>query len=281
MRLFNELYKTIINETSVAPASDEDFNPSNGMSEEEVTGLIILIRKTLYERNRFFWYTLKDMPIKIVAPNSHIRTAAVDQFRNLYFNPLFVQQILEGFSGDMSEGTDPFTFLVAHEIYHVVNRTFERKHDRDIVLSDGSGQTFTLWNIATDFEMNDQLKWTWGISPPAIKGEEIGLLTTQDGYGQFMGKTYMIRGKSAERIYAEIARDLPEPDNDCSDGSCNNPPSTKIKIGDIVKLRGEDRFGEVVDIKKGEAVLKEISKEEAYKKVKEGGAGSGGGGIRK
>ena len=295
MKLFNNLYKVILEEVDKpAPSreskSSEPAIPKEVASEieritrevegkkdtslpskEEVEGMIIMIRKHLFNASPYFWHVLKSMPIRIVHPNSRYKTAAVDQYRNLYFNPKFIQDILEGQEETGGTGYDPFTFLVAHEVYHVVNRTFERQQDRRAVLVGGSGDKHNLWNIATDFEMNDQLKWKWNIIPPTIKGEEVGLTTDKDGNTVFLGKKYQIRHKSAEMIYAEILKNVPkryiqgDGDDSDEDGGGGSRP---IQIGDIVKEKGKDVFGEVVDIKDGEAVLKTISKEEAYRKVR-------------
>ena len=189
-------------------APDQEPAPENQghFSPQEVRDMAVYLRKVLYETNRYFWHVLKDMPILIVNPDDRqLPTMAVDQFRNLYINPRFATKILDGFideSGKIITHNNPFTFVIAHEVYHVVNRTFERQHDRNIVLQAGD-QKVTLWNIATDFEMNDELQWQWKLPPP-----KDGLLTNEQGIGEFMGKTYQIRGKSAERIYAEILKDL-------------------------------------------------------------------------
>lgn len=291
MKLFNNLYKIILEEVDRSPRKSKSSEPEmprevageiegvmrelKGEKEtplptkEEVEGMIILIRKHLFNASPYFWHVLKSMPIRIVHPDSRVQTAAVDQYRNLYFNPKFIQDILEDHEGKGGTGYDPFTFLVAHEVYHVVNRTFERQQDRNAVLVDSSGNTHSLWNIATDFEMNDQLKWKWNIIPPTIKGEEVGLITDKDGYAVFLDQKYQIRHKSAEMIYAEILKNVPNKNiHSDGEGDSEDGRNRPIRIGDIVKEKGKDIFGEVVDIKNGEAVLKTISKEEAYRKVR-------------
>ena len=101
----------------------------------------------------------------------------------------------------------------------------------------------------------------------------------------FNGKKYNFRGKPAERIYNELAKDIPKSDRpggpdgkpgpgepDGKPGGLDGKPGPggkqEIKIGSIVKIKGADSFGEVVDIKNGEAIIKEISKEEAYGRFK-------------
>lgn len=278
MRPFSFYYNTIIKEAAEPelPADEESSTASEdtskrGWTPEKVEGLIALVKGKLKQANPYFWHLLKSMPVLIVDPKtSDIKTAAVDQYRNLYFNPVFVQQILEHYNASEDNkvtGTDPFTYLVAHEIYHVVNRTFERQKDRDIMLVDKDGNPgSSLWNIATDFEMNDELSWRWGITPPIINGQPVGCLTDKDGNAFFNNKQYNFRNKPAERIYAELAKDIPEGEGK---GRKRRPGDGNIGIGDIVKEKGTDVFGEVVDIKGGEAVIKQISKEEAYKKAKQ------------
>lgn len=272
MKLFNELYRSILLETKIAPDPSNQNNQTSGdvWSPEKVQGLVVLVKKSLEKANPYFSYLLRSMPVKIVAPTSEIQTAAVDQYRNLYFNPVFVQQILDHYTTENENkvtGTDPFTYLVAHEIYHVVNRTFERQKGRSIMISGLGGQKSSLWNIATDFEMNDELSWRWGITPPIINGVSVGCTTDANGNAKFNGKTYNFRGKPAERIYNELAKDIP-PGDGGDGGSGSGGSNPVIKPGSIVKGKGKDIFGEVVDIVNGEAIIKQISKEEAYRKAK-------------
>jgi hypothetical protein len=295
MNLFNKAYKSfleevdnydklvhtkIINDVPKPTEVSNDEEDSSLPTKEEVEGMIIMIKRHLFTASPYFWHMLKSMPIRIVAPDSDIQTAAVDQYRNLYFNPKFIRDILEGQEDQGGTGYDAFTFLVAHEVYHVVNRTFERQQDRTMIIVDGGGGKHSLWNIATDFEMNDQLKWKWNIQPPMINGREVGLTTNKDGIANFAGRDYVIRSKSAEMIYAEIARNIPkiniyDGDSDDDDDGGGDPEggdgesgkSRPLRVGDIAKQKGKDVFGEIVDIKDGEAVIKQISKEEAYRKI--------------
>jgi len=242
---------------------------SDHLSKDEIRNLVMLVRKVLYQTNRYFWYILKDMPIIIVSPdNKQIRTGAVDQYRNLYLNPRFVQEILSDHldeNGNIKIQDDPFTFLIVHEIYHIVNRTFERQGDRDAMLQYPNGQQVSLWNVATDFEMNDQLKWKWEIKSPTKAGKEVGLQTDEKGVAEFAGHKYQIRGKSAERIYAEIAANTPKSkDKQPQSGKGDD----KVEIGDIIKQRGSDTYGEVTDIVNDEVIITPLTKEEAYDRVK-------------
>jgi len=269
-RVYAKLIRLIEQDTSkVVGNQDTSSVVSDHLSKDEVRNLVMLVRKVLYQTSRYFWYILKDMPIIIVSPdNKQIRTGAVDQYRNLYLNPRFVQEILSDHldeNGNIKIQDDPFTFLIAHEIYHIINRTFERQGDRDAMIQYPDGRQVSLWNVATDFEMNDILKWKFNLKSPTKAGKEVGLQTDEKGFAEFAGHKYKIRGKPAERIYAEIAANTPKSkDKQPQSGKGDD----KVEIGDIIKQRGSDTYGEVTDIINDEVIITPLTKEEAYDRVK-------------
>ncbi len=81
---------------------------------------------------------LNKLNVRIVNSNDPIvDTMAVDPVGNIYVNPKFSNELTDG----------EFYGVLAHEAMHHANGTFWRKKNRD----------HTLWNIATDAQMN------WGL----------------------------------------------------------------------------------------------------------------------
>lgn len=100
-----------------------------------------------------------------------VRVAAVDPvLQEIYLNPL---------AGLDAEET---RFVIAHELLHVALRHHSRRLDRDPY----------LWNVATDYMIND-----WLIQMRVGRPPGIGFLHDPE-----------LRDLSSEEIYARIARDL-------------------------------------------------------------------------
>jgi hypothetical protein len=119
----------------------------------------------------------------------------------------------------------------------------------------------SLWNIATDAEINDELMYKWGYS--LIKN---GIITTTDGRLEINGQAFSVRGKTPERIYREIESSFPK-DEDSQGGA--PPPAPPLEPGDIVYDEASGKYGEIVaiDPKTGDATIAEITKEEAKSRV--------------
>lgn len=300
MRLFNEQFKRILskypNDVGAKKAlifleqgpSKEDEK----WTQERVKKFIEGLRFTVRKRNPYFGYLLDKVPIIIVSPSDkHIRTMAVDQNHNLYINPIFTQHIMSGsiksFYDDetvkskteeeepedgsyyaLPDGEKAFLGIIAHELMHVFKDHVARmtKNYRRIVKY--YGQTVSLWNLATDAEINDELVYKWGYS--LVEG---GITPNPDGTLEIFDKIINVRGKTPERIYREMESLLPPP-----------PPKEPLELGDIVYDPKTKQYGEIVTIDEatGEAKIAEMTREEAKARVMEqsgmrtNGRGTGG-----
>lgn len=258
---------------SGAPAVNYDV-----WDEERVKKFIKGLRFQVKKRNPYFGFLLENVNIIVVDPKSKdFRTMAVDGSGNLYINPLFAGNLVSGVeksiwdqatvdkvkaqkdpndtSGvdydSLSPGEKVFMGIIAHEIMHIYKNHVDRMGDRTKLIELGPGNVCTLWNIATDIEINDELLYKWGYS--LIKN---GIITNEKGEFEQNGKTYQCRGLSPERIYRMLLADLPPPQ-----------PLT-INVGDIVYDTASKKYGEVISIdSKGVAKIGELTREEAKKRV--------------
>jgi len=271
---FNLLYESLIKQFTFSRTLLENFNydmndkPSDnsGYTPEEIGDLIDILRSVIYQSNLYFFHILKDMPIIMLPPDSKsCPTMKVNKNRNLFINIGFANELLEGYidsSGKVTNHNNPFTYVIAHEIYHIVNKTFERQHNRTRMLTSKSGRKISLWNIATDFEMNDLLSLAKSEGGFELTPPKSGCLTDEKGNATFNGFNYNFRGKSAERIYDEIEVDLPEEEGDDGDPG-------PLEVGQIVKVKNKI-YGEITAIDEhGNAEVEPISEQEALKRLKE------------
>lgn len=294
MRLFNEKFKELLglypNDASCERAlifleQDKPTASESKWTEERVKKFVSGLRFTVRKRNPYFGHLLDKVPIIVVSPNDpYIQTMAVDKDHNLYINPVFTQKILSGAEGSvfdedtvnankedepeegsyytLSEGEKVFLGIIAHELMHIFKDHVARMTEgyRDIV--NISGNPISLWNIATDIEINDELIYKWGYS--LVKN---GILTKPDGTIEISGQVFHVRGKTPERIYREIKAAIPT-DEDAGGGG-GQPPQGPLAPGDIVYDESTGKYGEVVTIdkKSGKAKIAELTKEEAKSRV--------------
>lgn len=292
MRLFNEKFKELLRgypgdaSCKKALVFLEQDNPTASESkwtEERVKKFVSGLRFTVRKRNPYFGHLLDKVPIIVVSPNDpYIQTMAVDKDHNLYINPVFTQKILSGAEGSvfdvdtvntnkedepeegsyytLSEGEKVFLGIIAHELMHIFKDHVARMTEsyRDIV--NIGGNPISLWNIATDIEINDELIYKWGYS--LIKN---GIITKPDGTIEISGHVFQARGKTPERIYREIKASIPT-EEDAGGGA---PPQGPLAPGDIVYDESTGKYGEVVtiDSKTGKAKIAELTKEEAKSRV--------------
>lgn len=282
MRLFNEQFKKILSQYPNDVGAKKaliflENKPSSQVDTtwppERVKRFIEGLRFTVRKRNPYFGYLLDKIPIVVVDPNdARIRTMAVDEHHNLYINPDFVHQILSGVissfydeptvtgrKGDdppedgtyyaLGDGEKAFLGIIAHELMHIFKDHVARmtKNYRRVI--NLGGQTVTLWNIATDAEINDELIYKWGYS--LVEG---GIIPKPDGVLDIFKGKIAVRGKTPERIYREMEALLPPPE-----------PKEPLKPGDIVYDPTTKKYGEIVTIDKatGQAKIAELTKEEA------------------
>lgn len=239
-----------------------------------VAGLRFQVKK----RNPYFGFLLDSVKIIVVNPDSkNFRTMAVDGKGNLYINPKFAGSLISGTEqavfdqntidivkskqdpnivsevdyDSLKPGEKVFMGIIAHELMHIYKNHVERMGDRKKLIELGPGNVCTLWNIAADIEINDELLYTWGYH--LVKN---GIITNPKGEFEMNGKTYQCRGLSPERIYRMLLADIPPP----------APP--EIKVGSIVYDKASKKYGEVISInKKGEAKIGELTKAEAKKRA--------------
>lgn len=217
-----------------------------------ITNLIAAVRKYVMDVNPYFGLLLQQMPIIMTFD---IETMAVDHKANLYINPDFVLELGKGYiettaSGfKINQGNNPIAFVIAHEVYHIFNRTFARERHRNAVIVYGD-RPINLWNIATDFEMNYRLQYDFGMPPP-----EGGMLCDSDGVGHFWvtDKKYHVKGSSAERLYDLMLKDCKEIEELQNKYIPGDKPATtghKFKPGDLITIAGTDppEWHEVVSV---------------------------------
>jgi hypothetical protein len=231
------------------------------------------LRFTVKKRNAYFGYLLDKVKIVVVDPKSKtFKTMAVDGKTNLYINPEFAIKLVTGveaaaFDQDtidkniasnkhnedeynsLPPGEKVFLGIIAHELMHIFKDHVARMGHRTRIVSTG-GRPISLWNIATDIEINDELLYKWGYY--IIKN---GIITKPDGTIEINGNTYDCRGKTPERIYAMLENDIPPN---------QPPPKDTIEVGDVVYDKTTKKYGEVVSISStGEVQVEELTKAEA------------------
>ena len=207
--------KTVISSRSIIRDYHNIIKESNGQAPSAkydpvaIRSLINAVRSYVMQANPYFGYLLQQMHIIMTFD---VPTMAVDSKRNLYINPDFVLELGKGYV-DFSEtgfkikqGNNPIAFVIAHEVYHIFNETFARERGRTASVV-YNNSPISLWNIATDFEMNYRLQYNFGMPPP-----EGGMLCNADGVGHFWvtDKKYLVKGSSAERIYDLMLKDCLE-----------------------------------------------------------------------
>jgi hypothetical protein len=286
MRLFNEQFKRIIKQfpndvgckRALVFLEQGNTEPASKWTPERVKKFVEGLRFTVRKRNPYFGYLLDKVPIIVVDPNDrNVRTMAVDQNHNLYINPVFTQSILSGAEGHrgvsdkdtaeankgeepeegtyytLPEGEKAFLGIIAHELMHIFKDHVARMTKNYKRVITYYGQPVTLWNLATDAEINDELLYKWGYT--LVEG---GINSAPDGTLEFLGNTLTVRGKTPERIYREMESLLPPP-----------PPKEPLKPGDIVYDEKTKKYGEIVTIdeKTGQAKIAELTREEAKARV--------------
>lgn len=233
-------YKQVINESNTPEHSK--YNPT------VVKALIQALKEHMDNTHPYFGFLLRQMSIQITLEHE---TMAVDNKRNLFINPDFMLKIGKG-SVQMSDKgfkildqNNPIAFVIAHEVYHIFNKTFDRERGRThIILYGPKEYPIYLWNIATDYEMNYRLEHTYGLKPP-----ESGMLCDADGLTQFpvefTGKRYMVKGNTAERLYSLMLKDAREierlqKENPPLIPNLEAPPNYKFKVGDTLMIKDSD-----------------------------------------
>ena len=240
-----------------------------------VKSLIAAVKDYVDKSNPYFGYLLRQMSIQITF---EVPTMAVDNKRNLYINPDFLQVLGKGrvelteTGFKIHQENNPIAFVIAHEVYHIFNETFGRERGRTAGILLGSDEyPINLWNIATDYEMNYRLQYTYNLQPP-----DCGMLCDADGVTsepvQFTGKRYMVKGSTAERLYTIMLRDALEiekaqKENQPLTPDPNAKPGHTFKVGDKIMINGSNPpdWQEVIGIlPNGDLETKPIVQEPVY-----------------
>ena len=294
MRCFNEQFRELLKEYPNDAGCKSALRFIEGVdksteqwSEERVRKFLAGLRFELKKRNQYFGYLIDKINIKVVDPNNQtFRTMAVDKDHNLYINPEFTRRMVSGleeavWDQDVEDenASDPtladfnalpigsklFLGIIAHELLHIFKDHVASCHNKRQLVNMW-GQKISLWNIATDIEINDELVYKWGYY--MIKN---GIITNPDGTYEFNGTLLPCRDKSPERIYRELIALLPEQPPEEGDGE-GEQPDDPIAVGDIIYDKKSKRYGEVVTIdSSGNAKIVELSEKEAKQKSKEKG----------
>lgn len=265
---FNKQYRQLLKELHAKPLPSEksiiqryiqtineaDANDLASVPQQEhpkynarvVRSLINAVRDYVMKANPYFGYLLQQMQVIVTL---EISTMAVDNKRNLYINPDFLLELGKGHveitetGFKINQENNPIAFVIAHEVYHIFNETFGRERGRRAVILFGPNEhPYPLWNIATDYEMNYRLQYTYGLKPP-----DCGMLCDADGVTaepvDFTGKRYMVKGSTAERLYTIMLRDALEiekvqKENQPLKPDPNAKPNHQFKIGDKIMIKG-------------------------------------------
>lgn len=275
MQTFNRQYERLLNELNIQhlPSRYKILSRYNNVILEEtqppghpvfgpkvVRSLINAVRKYMIDTYPYFGYLLQQMQIIVTLD---IPTMAVDNHRNLYINPNFLLELGKGYIETSPTGfkiladNNPIAFVIAHEIYHIFNETFSRERGRTAVILLGeSRRPINLWNIATDYEMNYRLQYTYNIQPMGDAANY--MMCDADGVTIvpvfFTGKRYMVKGSTAERLYTLMLKDCEEIEKLQKENPVLVPsppdPSYKFKVGDKIMIKDSNPpdWQEVIDI---------------------------------
>lgn len=192
---------TIINEEDIArdketPAMTRDeFNRFKNMALEARSQIILkTTRRDSTGRSSpelAFGKTLQKLGSPVILPQGHpdIDTMAVSSGRKdsegniterprLYINAGFVKELYEE-----NTNTESIKFVLLHEAFHIMNRTFQRQGERH----------HRLWNIATDYIMNRDLLLAGYTSPNlgCLTSNENGERTKPGDEKQFIDLSWM------------------------------------------------------------------------------------------
>ena len=292
MQTFNRQYERLLNELNIQhlPSKHKILSSYNRIILEDaqppehpvfgpkvVRALINSVRKYVIDSYPYFGYLLLQMQIVITLD---VPTMAVDKHRNLYINPNFLMELGKGYIEATETGfkitkeNNPIAFVIAHEVYHIFNETFDRERGRTAVILFGDNkQPVNLWNIATDYEMNYRLQYTYGIEP--MSGAENFMMCDANGVTIvpvfLTGKRYMVKGSTAERLYALMLKDCIEIERLQKENPILKPgppnPAYKFKIGDKIMIKGSNPpdWQEVIDIlPNGDLETKPISQKPVF-----------------
>lgn len=225
-----------------------------GMSAEEAAAKLAQIVKKPATPERIRELFIKLQRAKIALQDDHpffgtintyqtviittdVDTMAVDNDYNIYINPNFTLDILD---------EQEVVGVLAHEAYHIANRTFERKGSRD----------HELWNIATDCIMNRDLCKVKAHLPALAYVP----YQTNGGWAvKYRDKEFIITNLTCEALY-----DIFEEYDKQNPPQPPPQPPQEPKAGDIIRDKKTGQYGKVtaVNPNSGELEFDPMTKEE-------------------
>lgn len=169
---------------------------------------------------------------------------------NFYYNEQFINQF----------PPSQLMFVIAHEFYHIARLHLDRAARRR--LQGG------LYNVAADMIINENilrdLTSVAGMSldMPVINGKPIGLRIDKD----YIKKVKDPKNWTSESLYKFLEKNKPDVDKP------GGPPPVKkdlLRPGQVVRVGQGESYGVIEKVNKdGTYEVKEISKQEAQKRVK-------------
>lgn len=223
----------------------ENFNGESDMNTSDATN--DTIEKLNFTRQWIMSPTRNFIFIKDILDNLNVNitssigghpidTMATDGV-NLFINPVFGSKLSQ----------DEFTFVIIHEIMHNQWEHFFRKPNIDSKIS--PAMQHTLWNIATDLEINPIISDIKDIVPL-----ESGLFfdkpIAQAGGYTFDSKVW--KGHTADDMFnklVEIMEDMPQEEQESEDPQENE--EIEIEIGSIIYDKESGAYGKVTSIDEG------------------------------
>jgi len=292
MRLFNIQFKELLEQYKhdancksalMFMEADTPAVPTTKWTPAYVRKFLSGLRFEVKKRNEYFGHLLDRVSIEVVDPNSEqFKTMAVDGDHNLYINPEFVSRMVSGLEESFSvaevqeankddpelqsfnaltPGTKVFLSIIAHELMHIFKDHVARGARRRKTVKI-NGEKISLFNIAADLEINDELLYKWGYHMT-----KNGVYPEPDGTFLWNNTKVKTRGKSPERIYAELLALCP-PSEDGDDGD-DLDLDKPIAPGDIIYNKKTKTYGEVVTVDGyGSCKIAEMTAAEAKAKLK-------------
>ncbi len=147
---------------------------------------LIKAKIKLYIRSPFFTYLVEYLRFH---ETEEVKTCAVDDYRNLFYNPKYIERI------DIPK----IIGILCHEVMHLALEHHLRSKNKTAIVV-VNGEVMSVWNIATDIVINNILVKN-GFELP-----ENALIPKNDSIEIFGGTITEISKKSAEEIYEELLK---------------------------------------------------------------------------
>lgn len=127
-----------------------------------------------------------------------IPTMGVDGSKKCYYNSKFVAKLTDS----------EVVGVLCHEVLHLSMEHPMRTGNRNIVLTDGKGNSVTLWNIATDIVINNIIAMNSQNTPVPMSLPSGAYIPENDSITIFGKVLSNISEKSSEEIYEELKTEV-------------------------------------------------------------------------